>query len=138
MRRLAKTRSYRARSVHGVVYAGVVKLLAFTSMTCFACSHLCAYLLIVIVALIPACNRLYTTWSVVQHYMTLVQCLARYHLGSIALGSFIIAIIQFIRAVLEYIDRQMKAANPGNVVLKYLMTCARYTYGLCATFRVLH
>lgn len=49
----------------------------------------------------------------------------RYHLGSIALGSFIIAVIQFIRAVLEYVDRQMKTANPGNVVLKYLMACAK-------------
>lgn len=57
----------------------------------------------------------------------------RYHLGSIALGSFIIAIIQFIRAVLEYIDRQLKAANPGNVVLKYLMACARYAVNCAST-----
>jgi len=49
----------------------------------------------------------------------------RYHLGSIALGSFIIAVIQFIRALLEYVDRQMKAANPGNVVMIYLMACIK-------------
>ena len=49
----------------------------------------------------------------------------RYHLGSIALGSFIIAVIQFIRALLEYVDRQMKAANPGNVVMNYLMACVK-------------
>ena len=49
----------------------------------------------------------------------------RYHLGSIALGSFIIAVIQFIRAVLEYVDRQMKAADPGNVVMNYLMACVK-------------
>ncbi|DBA73400.1 TPA: hypothetical protein ACH3X1_011440 [Trebouxia sp. C0004] len=48
-----------------------------------------------------------------------------YHLGSIALGSFIIAVIQFIRALLEYVDRQMKAANPENVVMNYLMACIK-------------
>lgn len=53
------------------------------------------------------------------------MCHYRYHLGSIALGSFIIAVIQFIRALLEYVDRQMKAANPGNVVMNYLMACVK-------------
>ena len=54
--------------------------------------------------------------------------LCRYHLGSIALGSFIIAVIQFIRAVLEYVDRQMKTANPNNMVMKYLMGCLRQVH----------
>lgn len=49
----------------------------------------------------------------------------RYHLGSIAFGSFIIAVIQFIRAVLEYVDRQMKTTNPNNMVTKYLMACIK-------------
>lgn len=51
--------------------------------------------------------------------------ICRYHLGSIAFGSFIIAVIQFIRAVLEYVDRQMKTASPGNMVTKYLMACIK-------------
>ncbi|KAL0045810.1 hypothetical protein WJX82_005374 [Trebouxia sp. C0006] len=54
-----------------------------------------------------------------------IRTTLRYHLGSIALGSFIIAVIQFIRAMLEYVDRQMKAANPGNVVMIYLMACIK-------------
>ena len=32
----------------------------------------------------------------------------RYHTGSLAFGAAIIAIVQFIRAVLEYIDRKVK------------------------------
>lgn len=53
-----------------------------------------------------------------------LQC-CRYHLGSIAFGSFIIAVIQFIRAVLEYVDRQMKTASPNNFVMKYMMACIK-------------
>lgn len=32
----------------------------------------------------------------------------RYHTGSLAFGAAIIAIVQFIRAVLEYIDHKLK------------------------------
>lgn len=31
-----------------------------------------------------------------------------FHLGSIALGSFVIAVIQFVRLVLEYIDKKTR------------------------------
>jgi len=50
----------------------------------------------------------------------------RYHLGTIALGSFIVAIIQFVRLALEYLDRKTKELQEGNVLLKYAMCCVKY------------
>merc|ERR1711939_610793 len=50
----------------------------------------------------------------------------RYHVGSIALGSFIVAVVQFIRAVLEYIDRKTWEMQEGNPILKYVMCCVKY------------
>tara|TARA_B100001142_G_C13796693_1_gene447097 strand:- start:2 stop:505 length:504 start_codon:yes stop_codon:yes gene_type:complete len=50
----------------------------------------------------------------------------RYHVGSIALGSFIVAVVQFVRLILEYINRKTKNAQEGSAVLKYFM-CVLYT-----------
>ena len=50
----------------------------------------------------------------------------RYHVGSIALGSVLVAVVQFIRAVLEYIDRKTKKMQEGNPILKYVMCCVKY------------
>ena len=51
----------------------------------------------------------------------------RYHLGSIALGSLIVAIIQFIKYLLAYLDKHSKRwrnkAGPAGWVLKYLFKC---------------
>lgn len=47
----------------------------------------------------------------------------RYHFGSLALGSLIIAVVQFFRIVLEYIDHKMRAAKQGNSVVKVAMLC---------------
>jgi len=49
-----------------------------------------------------------------------------YHLGSIALGSFIVAVVQFIRFVLEYIDRKTKKMQDSNPIMKYAMCCVKY------------
>eukprot|EP00238_Polyblepharides_amylifera_P011393 CAMPEP_0196575494 /NCGR_PEP_ID=MMETSP1081-20130531/4961_1 /TAXON_ID=36882 /ORGANISM="Pyramimonas amylifera, Strain CCMP720" /LENGTH=668 /DNA_ID=CAMNT_0041893815 /DNA_START=86 /DNA_END=2092 /DNA_ORIENTATION=- len=49
----------------------------------------------------------------------------RYHLGSIAVGSFIVAVIQFVRLVLEYVDRKTKELQEGNPVLKFFMYCIK-------------
>ena len=49
-----------------------------------------------------------------------------YHLGSIALGSFIVACVQFIRLTLEYIDRKTQQIQEGNVIAKYCMYCVKY------------
>lgn len=49
----------------------------------------------------------------------------RYHMGSIALGSFIVAIIQFVRIILEYIDHKTKHMQETNVIYKYMLCCVR-------------
>uniref|UniRef100_A0A2C9LLK8 Choline transporter-like protein n=1 Tax=Biomphalaria glabrata TaxID=6526 RepID=A0A2C9LLK8_BIOGL len=47
----------------------------------------------------------------------------RYHMGSLAFGSLIIAIIQMIRAFLEYVNRKLKGSE--NKVAKFILTCLR-------------
>ncbi|XP_071948310.1 choline transporter-like protein 2 isoform X2 [Antedon mediterranea] len=47
----------------------------------------------------------------------------RYHLGSIAFGSLIIAIIKMIRVFLEYLERKLKGQE--NDVVKYLIKCLK-------------
>lgn len=53
----------------------------------------------------------------------------RYHLGSAAIGSFVVAIIQFVRFLLEYLDKKSKLAQAkagvGGQFLKYCMCCIR-------------
>lgn len=49
------------------------------------------------------------------------QAAARYHLGTVAFGSLIIAIIKTIRAIVAYI--QKKAAKSGNQIAQYVL-CA--------------
>ncbi|GMH42049.1 hypothetical protein BSKO_09968 [Bryopsis sp. KO-2023] len=49
-----------------------------------------------------------------------------YHLGSIALGSFIVAVIQFVRILLEYIDRKTKKLQEkSHAAIKYIMQCVK-------------
>ncbi|XP_041370892.1 choline transporter-like protein 2 [Gigantopelta aegis] len=47
----------------------------------------------------------------------------RYHLGTLAFGSLIIAIIQIIRAFLGYLDRKLKSSE--NAVAKFIVKCLR-------------
>ena len=42
----------------------------------------------------------------------------RYHIGACALGSFIIAVVEFMRAVLAYIDKKTQALQEKNKALK--------------------
>uniref|UniRef100_H3H5C2 Choline transporter-like protein n=1 Tax=Phytophthora ramorum TaxID=164328 RepID=H3H5C2_PHYRM len=49
----------------------------------------------------------------------------RYHFGSVAFGSLIIAIVQFLRIALEYVDQKMKAAKQGNAIVKVVMLCLK-------------
>eukprot|EP01137_Pigoraptor_chileana_P013951 Opistho-2@68038 len=46
-----------------------------------------------------------------------------YNLGSLAFGSLLIAIVQLIRAIFEYIDKQTK--DKQNLVAKFVMCCCR-------------
>ncbi|XP_074835568.1 choline transporter-like protein 2 isoform X4 [Carettochelys insculpta] len=47
----------------------------------------------------------------------------RYHTGSLAFGSLILAIIQIIRVILEYLDHRLKVAE--NKFAKFLLTCLK-------------
>lgn len=45
----------------------------------------------------------------------------RFHLGSLAFGAFIIAVVQLIRAALAYIDKQTQTLQKKNKMIKYIM-----------------
>uniref|UniRef100_A0A2K5JPQ3 Choline transporter-like protein n=1 Tax=Colobus angolensis palliatus TaxID=336983 RepID=A0A2K5JPQ3_COLAP len=47
----------------------------------------------------------------------------RYHTGSLAFGALILAIVQIIRVILEYLDQRLKAVE--NKFAKCLMTCLK-------------
>ncbi|XP_063150568.1 choline transporter-like protein 2 isoform X1 [Candoia aspera] len=47
----------------------------------------------------------------------------RYHTGSLAFGSLILAIVQVIRVLLEYLDHRLKASE--NMFAKFLLTCLK-------------
>ncbi|XP_037674069.1 LOW QUALITY PROTEIN: choline transporter-like protein 2 [Choloepus didactylus] len=47
----------------------------------------------------------------------------RYHTGSLAFGALILAIVQIIRVVLEYLDQRLKAAD--NKFAKFLLMCLK-------------
>ena len=50
----------------------------------------------------------------------------RYNFGSLALGSFILAIVWIIRIIFEYIDDKMKTAKENNEVVRYISMCIRF------------
>lgn len=50
----------------------------------------------------------------------------RYHLGSLAFGAFLIALVQFIRIVFEYYRRQIAKANKDNPAIKLLLCLTSY------------
>lgn len=61
----------------------------------------------------------------------------RYHFGSLIFGSLIIAIVQFVRAVLTYIDKQTQGAQNANMVLKVVMKathCCLWCLEKCLKF----
>ncbi|GBG31583.1 Choline transporter-like protein 2 [Hondaea fermentalgiana] len=45
----------------------------------------------------------------------------RFHLGSLAFGAFVIAVVQLIRAALAYLDKQTQSLQKSNKVVKYVM-----------------
>ncbi|XP_037082789.1 choline transporter-like protein 4 isoform X2 [Pollicipes pollicipes] len=48
----------------------------------------------------------------------------RYHIGTLAFGALIIAIIRLIRLILDYIDKKCQQ-YPGNQVVKVIMCCCK-------------
>ncbi|KAF1328801.1 Choline transporter-like protein, partial [Globisporangium splendens] len=64
------------------------------------------------------------------------NCL-RYHFGSLAYGSFIIAVVQFVRAILMYIDHQTQGVQKSNLVVKVAMKavqCCMWCLEKCLKF----
>ena len=57
---------------------------------------------------------------------TAIKVATLHHLGTIAFGSFLVALIQFVRLLLEYIDRKTKKMQQGNPAAKWVMCCLRY------------
>lgn len=53
------------------------------------------------------------------------MCNALKACGSIALGSLIVAIIQFVRIFLEYIDRKTKSLQEDSPLIKYIICCLK-------------
>ncbi|CAB4032448.1 Choline transporter 4, partial [Paramuricea clavata] len=49
----------------------------------------------------------------------------RYHTGSLAFGAAIIAVVQFVRAILEYVDHKLKESNQDNGFVKFVMKCMK-------------
>ena len=47
----------------------------------------------------------------------------RYHLGSIALGSFVLAVVWTIRAIFEFIGERVKDASGNNMAVRCLLGC---------------
>jgi len=61
----------------------------------------------------------------------------RYHLGSVAFGSGIIAAVQLARAIMMYIDSQTKTLQDKNICLKVLMKivhCILWCFEKCIKF----
>lgn len=57
----------------------------------------------------------------------------RYHLGSLAFGSLIIAIIQFIMAILEYIKQKMDTAGSSKAkIYQCMLSCCQCILGCIA------
>merc|ERR1719387_2571261 len=48
----------------------------------------------------------------------------RYHLGSLAFGAFLIAVVQWLKAFCYYLEQQAKVQK--NVVMVYLLKCMQY------------
>lgn len=59
----------------------------------------------------------------------------RYHLGSVAFGAFIIAVIQFIRYLLKYYEQQAKAQkNRVLVLILKVLQCLIWCFEKCVKF----
>jgi hypothetical protein len=59
----------------------------------------------------------------------------RYHLGSLALGSFILAVVQFIRYALMYFEKQASAAkNRVAAIVMRIVQCCLYCLEKCIKF----
>ena len=53
--------------------------------------------------------------------------LIRYHLGSVAFGSFLVALIQFIRIIMKYVERRIKKydSGPAGKCIRGVLKCCQ-------------
>eukprot|EP00933_Yihiella_yeosuensis_P021940 TRINITY_DN17289_c0_g2_i2.p1 TRINITY_DN17289_c0_g2~~TRINITY_DN17289_c0_g2_i2.p1 ORF type:complete len:939 (-),score=198.73 TRINITY_DN17289_c0_g2_i2:197-3013(-) len=59
----------------------------------------------------------------------------RYHLGSVAFGAFLVALVQFIRAILKYYEEQAKAAKNRVMVMVFkVLQCCLWCFEKCLKF----
>eukprot|EP01017_Pseudomicrothorax_dubius_P041517 TRINITY_DN6650_c0_g3_i3.p1 TRINITY_DN6650_c0_g3~~TRINITY_DN6650_c0_g3_i3.p1 ORF type:complete len:295 (-),score=68.40 TRINITY_DN6650_c0_g3_i3:77-865(-) len=58
----------------------------------------------------------------------------RYHLGSLAFGSLILAIVQTIRVVISYYQAQLKKGADNYRLLQYLLTCSQCLFDCLERF----
>ncbi|VDM38921.1 unnamed protein product [Toxocara canis] len=56
----------------------------------------------------------------------------RYHLGTIAFGSLLLALVKFVRALLVYVERKLSAAQ--NSVAKFILLCLKCCFWCLETF----
>eukprot|EP00039_Didymoeca_costata_P019740 m.338736 g.338736 ORF g.338736 m.338736 type:complete len:655 (-) comp18530_c0_seq1:71-2035(-) len=63
--------------------------------------------------------------------------LFRYHFGSLCQGSFIVALVQFARAIVDYVEYKTKEAGQESCIIKYFFCCLRcllYCLQKCVQF----
>lgn len=81
------------------------------------------------VIIVAVCTWYFSHVSEVEgeaHVFKGLKWIFRYHCGSLALGSLILAIVQVIRAIFEYVRKKMEAANPANAFLKVVLCIFSY------------
>jgi len=85
----------------------------------------------------------FTTWYFTMNKaklpkFVLVRSVVRnvsYHLGTAAFGSFVLAVVQFVRCVLEYIDQRLKdKTNPIVKAFLFMFKCCLYCLEKCIRF----
>jgi choline transporter-like protein 2/4/5 len=57
--------------------------------------------------------------------LTSLKTVFRYHLGSVALGSFIVAVVQFIRFLIDQLDKQLKKKGAQNSATSFMFKCVK-------------
>ncbi|CEF68396.1 CTL-like protein 2 [Strongyloides ratti] len=70
------------------------------------------------IPLFPLCNSIFRT--------------IRFHIGSLAIGSLLIAIVKFIKVILEWIHSRLKGAE--NFILRFLFRCMKIFFWLLENF----
>lgn len=64
-----------------------------------------------------------------------IKTVFRYHLGTVAVGSFIIAVIQFIRYLMKYFEKQAEAQkNRVMVLVLKIVQCCIWCFEKCVKF----